>query len=519
MLYDAYEPDFYEEDEEIINIYNEHFEVLFVDCDKRVVFTEREELRLNEYLEEINPYLNELEESRYALFELGPGDIGYVDYLDKFKHSTTNIIRIRRSSEKIRERAERRYMKQTFRHDIDLIVNDALNTFKLVLNYTNNYKLHSDFFKMNASPSDYTRAYILSFLHAIPMHFNYLCEIDKLEELIEKFFVISGKNATKTEEEKYKELIQDIINEYRIVNKNGYEVTRFGPPLGYFSMLSSKSISEENKSFTYIKVQKNNLVVKFNINDNEDDVITQSMHQLLDYMIILFNSNGCNNRTITINISDYTKLRELESELKTGYQVSKSLSKLCNIKLSYLDKNNEKKKKYKYDMNEVEIIKYIQKKRNGRIKVTLSDKFAEIVSGFPIMQYSTKLFVLNEKENPNSYFLLKRLLWHRDINHNHKNDSILSVKQLIEACPNLPDYDSIVKSGQIRQRIIDPFERDLNILSDVFTWEYHFKEKKVSFNDSKLITYDIFIESQLHVNWIDYPIEKSTKIVPNNDIN
>lgn len=517
MLYDAYEPDFYEEDEEIINIYNEHFEVLFVDCDKRVVFSERDELRLNEYLEEINPYLNELEESRYALFELGPGDIGYVDYLDKFKHSTTNIIRIRRSSEKIRKRAESRYMKQTFRDDIDLIVNDALNTFKLVLNYTNKYKLHSDFFKMNASYSDYTRAYILSFLHAIPMHFNYLCEIGKLEEFINRFYAISSKNFNKTDDLEYRELLNRIINEYMKVNNKGYEITRYGPPLGYFSMLSSNSISNEDKGLNFIRVEKRGLIARFSIIDDDNNLITQSMHQLLDYMIILFNSNGCNNRTITINISDYTKLRGLESDAKVAIQVNNSLRKLSNIKLSYSSSIDERKKEYKYHLNEVKIIEEKGKKRNGRIKVKLTEKFSEAISGFPIMQYSMRLFQLNDKENPHSYFLLKRLLWHRHINHKHRNTTIISVEKLLDACPNLVKYESIVNVGQIRQRIIDPFERDLDVLSDVFTWEYYYRDKKVLIKDSKNITYDMFIESNLHINWIDYPV-KNKKRNPSNDV-
>ena len=509
MLYDAYEPDFYEEDEEIINIYNEHFEVLFVDCDKRVIFTEREELRLNEYLEEINPYLNELEESRYALFELGPGDIGYEDYLEKFKHSTTNIIRIRRSSEKIRERAERRYMKQTFRHDIDLIVNDALNTFKLVLNYTNKYKLHSDFFKMNANPSDYTRAYILSFLHAIPMHFNYLCETGKLEEFINRFYSISSKGSNKSDDLEYRELLNKIVNEYMKVNNKGYEITRYGPPLGNFSMLSSKSISRNGKSFTYLKVEKKGLIVEINIRESYNDEITQSMHQLLDYIILLFNRGGCHDYDIVIDIGEYTKLRSLESETKIASQVKESLEKLNNIKMSYSKvKIGNKKEKYNYNMKEVKIIDEIAKKRNGRIKVKLTKKFADSIAGFPIMQYSMKLFEFNEKENPHSYYLLKRLLWHRHINHKHRNTTIISVKSLLYACPNLPDYDSIVKSGQIRQRIIDPFERDLDVLSDVFTWKYKYMKKYICAEESQIINYDTFIKCMLHIEWVDYPVER-----------
>ena len=119
-----------------------------------------------------------------------------------------------------------------------------------------------------------------------------------------------------------------------------------------------------------------------------------------------------------------------------------------------------------------------------------------------------KLFEFNEKENPHSYYLLKRLLWHRHINHKHRNTTIISVKSLLYACPNLPDYDSIVKSGQIRQRIIDPFERDLDVLSDVFTWKYKYMKKYICAEESQIINYDTFIKCMLHIEWVDYPVER-----------
>ena len=47
------------------------------------------------------------------------------------------------------------------------------------------------------------------------------------------------------------------------------------------------------------------------------------------------------------------------------------------------------------------------------------------------------------------------------------------METLLSASPNLPLYNEVNWAGrQINQRIIEPFERDMDTLADTLTWIY-----------------------------------------------
>ncbi|MCL1914759.1 MAG: hypothetical protein FWG10_13000 [Eubacteriaceae bacterium] len=92
----------------------------------------------------------------------------------------------------------------------------------------------------------------------------------------------------------------------------------------------------------------------------------------------------------------------------------------------------------------------------------------------------------------------------RTIKRLKRNENIVSVKTLIDACPNFPTYDS-VKSGNrnITNRIIEPFERDLLALSPAIEWEY----KNIVGRPPR--GYEEFIGAKIVVHWLAYPdVEK-----------
>lgn len=511
MQFEVYEPDFYENEEEIIKLYNEEYEVLFNNCDSRITFKKDEKLKLENYVVKYRTYLKELYSVKLALFELNFNDNEYNIYLDNFQKITRYIERIKSKSETIRQNAENRFMKYTFKNNVDLIVEDAERRLEQVIKYSNLFYFHPDLIKNNVSKKGKYKAFFLSLIQTIPMHLRYLSEINQTGILIERLNSRVNNLRLYFNDYELSEVLDQFIGMHTRINSNEYVITRYAPPLAYFSMISSKSHFKPISNTSLVKAEKNGLTVNIQISEKDNEFVTQSMHQLLDYIIILFNLGGCNDSEVVIDISIYTKLRGLTSDVKVADQVKKSLDKLSNICISYSPISKVSKTNKKYEMKETKIISDIFKKRKGRIKVKLTDEFAEVISGFPIMQYSNKLFEFNEKENPNSYYLLKRLLWHRNINHNHANPEIISVKNLVEACPNLVKYDDIVNAGQIRQRIIDPFERDLNNLSEVLTWSYEYNKSLISIEELHTLNFDKFIELKIHVYWRNYPIEKKNK--------
>lgn len=83
------------------------------------------------------------------------------------------------------------------------------------------------------------------------------------------------------------------------------------------------------------------------------------------------------------------------------------------------------------------------------------------------------MFRLNGKRNPNSFYFLRRIVEKQTNERRKKNDGIIAVKTLLTATPNLPSYEKVMETDRhVKQRIIEPFERDMNALSEVVSWEY-----------------------------------------------
>ena len=93
------------------------------------------------------------------------------------------------------------------------------------------------------------------------------------------------------------------------------------------------------------------------------------------------------------------------------------------------------------------------------------------------------------------------------MNYFKKNADTLSVKTLLGCTPELPSYDDVVnKDRAVGRRIIEPFERDMNELSDLLRWEYcHANGTKLS--DDELVNFNYYVFSGLlvKIRWKEYP--------------
>ena len=100
--------------------------------------------------------------------------------------------------------------------------------------------------------------------------------------------------------------------------------------------------------------------------------------------------------------------------------------------------------------------------------------------------------------------MMRLFLEHNNRNIAGKNANRVSVKTIIDACPDLPLYDDVIKKkGQIAQTIIEPIERDLNALVEKYhllnSWEYC-NSNSVPLTEEQLFKYD-------YDTWIQWLIE------------
>ena len=230
-----------------------------------------------------------------------------------------------------------------------------------------------------------------------------------------------------------------------------------------------------------------------------------STYQLLDAIIIKFTEGGAKSPTVVISVNEYMDLRELRDRKEARQQIVKDLSLLAKTSISWNEKMGQKTIPYA-EINLVDSWFWTDKKKTS-IKFTFGQTFYRVLLRYPIMAYPLQLQTLNNKKNPNSYYLLRKIAEQKNMNIGKKNEDVISVQTLLENAPFLPSYDEVMKGDRaINRRIVKPFERDMDILSDTLTWNYCYSyDDLLSEEEIKTMDYNTFRELLIQVHWKEYP--------------
>lgn len=228
-----------------------------------------------------------------------------------------------------------------------------------------------------------------------------------------------------------------------------------------------------------------------------------STYQLLDALTVALTETGAKSPAVALSLEEYMKKRGLKDKKEARKQVTDDLETLFNATISFKEK---RKKGQEQDFHDIRIIdsKGIRK---GIINVTFGTAFYNILLGYPIMPYPAQLWELNSKRNPNSFYLLRKIAEHKNMNVGKKNEDIIAVKTLLAVAPYLPSYEEVMNTDRaISRRIIEPFERDMDALEDTLTWTYcHSNNTPLTDEELSSMSYDTFISLLIKIDWKQYP--------------
>lgn len=228
-----------------------------------------------------------------------------------------------------------------------------------------------------------------------------------------------------------------------------------------------------------------------------------STYQLLDALTISLTETGAKSPTVILSLSEYMKRRALKDRKEARKQIVADLNLLLQTNITWKEKRRDIPEG---GMNMVGDWEWNDKKKTT-IKFTFAQKFYSILLGYPVMEYPNQLQRLNGKKNPNSYYLLRKIAELKNINAGHENgEDIISVKTLLENAPFIPSYDEVMSGNRnLVDRIIKPFERDMNALSDTLTWYYCYSKGVTDDKIEETPYYNDFITYYVKIIWRDYP--------------
>lgn len=234
-----------------------------------------------------------------------------------------------------------------------------------------------------------------------------------------------------------------------------------------------------------------------------------STHKLLDACTIALtqqnNYRGKDeklNPLVTIPLERFMELCGIPltkpSKDKTRRKVKEDLETLYHISMEWTETSGRKTR----DFAKMRVCDKIALVR-GNIIFSFSLDMAKYLTNAYLMQYPMELLKVDER-NPNSYHIGKKLLLHNSIDNNKRKGTanILSVKSLLEVCPDIPTYEQVLATDRaLDRRIKAPFETALNSLSSFISWEYC-NSKGVPLTEEQLQATDYGTFEKLFIKFI-----------------
>lgn len=252
------------------------------------------------------------------------------------------------------------------------------------------------------------------------------------------------------------------------------------------SKTSKKSMNYDDKVGNSWSNQDGVLI---KLNDSTNLNLNVQAHKVLDALILKLTCNFTlgkkataevinKSRAVTLSLTEYMELCGLRDKKEARKQLTEAVRAIYNISMGWQETIYEGKKKIerRWQARVADVMgeEWVESPiKNSKVLFKFTFDMAEYLSMAYIMPYPENLFQINSKYNPHSYYLGRRLLDHYNQNINKENRNRILVKTLLRGIPDLPRYEEV---RRVKELIIDPFERDLDALVDIYgilcSWEY-----------------------------------------------
>ena len=193
-------------------------------------------------------------------------------------------------------------------------------------------------------------------------------------------------------------------------------------------------------------------------------------------------------RTLTFSVDEYMQMCHIKDRKQAFEQLRDAVRTLYNLTISGTEvryiiprgKTKLQRDEWRFEARLLEFIGEAYYDRpivDGYVELHFSMDMAKYFSRAYLMPYPNGLLIINGKHNPHSYFIGRKLAEHHNMNIGKSNSNRIAVKSLIDALPDLPKREQVMKGNRnLTQQIIQPFERDLIALKDSYgmlaDWHY-----------------------------------------------
>ena len=181
-------------------------------------------------------------------------------------------------------------------------------------------------------------------------------------------------------------------------------------------------------------------------------------------------------REITITLEDYMRACRVRDKKSAREQLNTIIRTIYGVSLEWdeTEYNRPEGKSRKVKERIHYLARIIDKLgvpaeenpvKGGRVKVTLTYEMASYLAGAYIMPYPSALLTINTQYHPYSLPLGWKLCALYNMNYeNPERRSRTTVSTLLKAAKGIPRYEDMREKGKIFDKIVTPFNRDLQEL-------------------------------------------------------
>lgn len=210
-----------------------------------------------------------------------------------------------------------------------------------------------------------------------------------------------------------------------------------------------------------------------------------SATKLFNTLMCQYTADG--NELVEIPLSVYMEMRGLKDVKHARAQIRNDIAILRAVSFKY---------KKKTDWEQIHLYGGRAGLQNGVIIFRFTPEFAHLIPKNQFMYLPAEYFKINDKLNPYASSFVYRAAQHKRSNVGKTNENNIGVSTLLNSAPNFPKYSDSYVQRRFGQKILIPFERDMDSIESL-KWNYK--------GDSPT-TYTEFLKATIELTWAeDYP--------------
>ena len=223
-------------------------------------------------------------------------------------------------------------------------------------------------------------------------------------------------------------------------------------------------------------------------------------------------------RAVALTLEEYMRACRIKDKKSAREQLNTAVSALFGISLEWdeteYNKPEGKSRKVKERVHHrMRITDHTITReegnpvKRGAAEIRLSFDMAEYLAGAYIMPYPSALLTINTHNNPYSIPLGWKLCALYNMNYGKPRQNRTTVETLLRAAKGIPRYDVIAEKGQVFDRIIKPFDRDMRALVEagVLSSYYYFDDNGDRIDSIASLTYSEFSALNVWYQIKDFP--------------